>query len=143
MAVLSQYGPVLILGSFVSAAALSALVCLVALALYRRAVGRLMARRAGPANAAPTQPVFSNPSATLTLDQHLEPVRSPMMFCLLRGSSPRVWPGHSSSGREPPEPERSLAERSGGVGGDVVHAVFSARTKLGKSSKIHRFFKVR
>jgi len=84
MTVLSEYGPVLIVGSFVSAAVLSALVCLAALALYRRAVGRLMARRAGPAYAPPAQAVFSNQPATLTLDQHLEPVRPPFFQQALR-----------------------------------------------------------
>ena len=72
-------------------------------------------------------------------------METPMMFCLLRGSKPRVWACHSPAADEPPELERSQAERSGGVGGGVgVHAVASsASTKLGKSSNTHLFLRVR
>jgi hypothetical protein len=85
MAVLSKYGPVLIIGSFVTAAVLSALVCLVALALYRRAVGRLMSRRGGSvAYTSPAQAAVSNKTATLILDQHVERVRPPLFARALR-----------------------------------------------------------
>jgi hypothetical protein len=68
---------------------------------------------------------------------------SPMMFCLLRGSKPRVLACQVPTAREPPDPSEAMRSRGAG-GGVAVHAdASSASTKLGKSSNTHLFFSVR
>jgi len=55
-----------------------------------------------------------------------------------------VWLAWFRAGTEPPEPGRSPAKRSGGVGGGLGHAVApSAKTKFVQSSKPHLFCEVR